>query len=584
MDSLTFKLTFPHAFTNGTTYHLRILDLVDTVGNRLDTAWLAFLFFTPTAVLPKDIIITEIMSDPSPSVNLPETEYIEIFNRSENAYDLGGWTLTDGSSRAKLPSFILLPSHYLLFTATSASTPNSPAPILKLPNFPSLNNEGESVRLLDAQGRTIDSVNYQIEWFRGSEKAEGGWSLELIDTQNPCGEDDNWASSEDESGGTPGRDNSVKANKPDITGPVMLSVVPVSQVELEITFSEKLSKRDLRDFLLVPEGSILNSYFADQSLRLIRVQVSVPLKYRTLYTLTAGVFDCNGNSIQSDFNSITFALPEQAEPGDVIINEVLFNPIPNGVDFVELFNRSPKFINLKNLLMGNVSNFSVAKSIVSQDRLLSPRSFSVITPSIATLSDQYLSLKVSTVAESALPSLPDDEGEVVIVNEAGDVIDSLHYDRDFHSPLLKDVEGISLERISEDQPTNSVANWTSALKASGFATPGFQNSNSRPSVVQQGTLLVEPMVISSTRSPYALIHYQFDEPGYVATLKILDAQGVLIRALASNEPLGFSGTFKWEAETDEGTRARQGYYVVWLEAFNSNGNLRTFRQRVIVSE
>jgi hypothetical protein len=41
----------------------------------------------------KDIVFTEIFADPSPRVELPETEYLELFNRSNNTYNLSGWKL-----------------------------------------------------------------------------------------------------------------------------------------------------------------------------------------------------------------------------------------------------------------------------------------------------------------------------------------------------------------------------------------------------------------------------------------------------------------------------------------------------------
>jgi len=46
----------------------------------------------------------------------------------------------------------------------------------------------------------------------------------------------------------------------------------------------------------------------------------------------------------------------EIEPGDVIINEILFNPVPEGNDYVELFNLSEKEIPLKNLYLASRDN------------------------------------------------------------------------------------------------------------------------------------------------------------------------------------------------------------------------------------
>ena len=57
-----------------------------------------------------DVVITEIMADPSPVVGLPNAEFIEIRNVSATAYNLNGWRLSDASATATITtSFLLQP-------------------------------------------------------------------------------------------------------------------------------------------------------------------------------------------------------------------------------------------------------------------------------------------------------------------------------------------------------------------------------------------------------------------------------------------------------------------------------------------
>jgi flagellar hook assembly protein FlgD len=68
-----------------------------------------------------------------------------------------------------------------------------------------------------------------------------------------------------------------------------------------------------------------------------------------------------------------------------------------------------------------------------------------------------------------------------------------------------------------------------------------------------------------------------------ANVKILDQQGRTIKELASNELLGMTGFFRWDGETEEGGNARIGYYIVWVELFDMDGSVVTFKKRVVIA-
>jgi hypothetical protein len=89
-----------------------------------------------------------------------------------------------------------------------------------------LNNSADVLILKDGNENTIDSVNYSDRWYKDEDKRAGGWTLEIIDPDNTCSEDQNWIASEGDAGGTPGTQNSVFANKPDLTGPKLVSTIP----------------------------------------------------------------------------------------------------------------------------------------------------------------------------------------------------------------------------------------------------------------------------------------------------------------------------------------------------------------------
>lgn len=590
-DGKSVQLSFVQQFQNGLTSTINVNGVKDLAGNALSTTF-TFLYFQSIPTQVKDIIFTEIFADPSPQINLPDAEYVEIYNRSVNPINISGWALSDGSSIALLPNKIILPNTYWVFTSpANVSKFGMNGSVLGVPNFPTLNNSNDALTLKTPSGNIIDSVNYSLSWYRNIDKQEGGWSLELIDPNNPCGEEENWAASENENGGTPGVPNSIYGNKPDLTGPKLTSVSVISTNQLVLTLNEKLENPISASvvFSISPNTEVVNYYFESLTLRSIILELAASIVSKQLYTVTIeNLFDCSGNTISSDFNTATFALTEIPEAGDLLINEILFNPRPNGVDFVELYNASNKYINLKDLKIGNINEEIVenTKIISPSNYIMAPSDYLVLTTNPIVLNSDYPQGKEDKFLSTDLPSFPDDEGSVALVDNSDSPIDYLTYDKDFHAVFIKDEEGVSLERISFTANTNAKENWTSANSSAAFATPGYMNSNSRPEhIVDVGEIDVNPPILvpTSGSSAFSQINFQFDQPGFVANVKILDHQGRLIKTIANNEVLGHVGSFRWDGDTEDGSKARAGYYIVWFEVFNPLGNVHTYRKRVIVA-
>ncbi len=590
-DGKNVVLVFTKNFSNGIQNQLDISNVQDLAGNTMVATSIPFLFFQPTTASPKDVIFTEIFPDPTPQVGLPLQEYIEIYNRSSNPLDLSGWKLSDGVSTATFDSQIILPHQYwILCSSSSTNLFAGYGNIIGLSNFPTLNNGSDALTIRDPMNITIDSANYTLNWYHDVDKQEGGWSMEIIDVNNVCGDDENWAASEDATGGTPGKQNSVFANKPDLIGPQMLSVIPQSATLLTLTFNEKLEK-DLSNavFSISPNGSVLKKNFTDLTLRQITLELTQALSLRELYTIVVtNLSDCSGNLIQQDFNQLSFALPEPADSLDVVVNEILFNPRPNGIDFVEVYNRSPKYINLKNWSLGNYQNAVMNPQVITAENLIiPPAGYIAFTSDPDVLVAQYPQASQKKLFKTNLPSLPDDEGSIALIADQPLVIDHFSYSQKMHSPFINDNEGVSLERISFSESTHDVGNWKSASSTSGFATPGFINSNARPEAsITANAVTLDPEIFSPSvpGKDFSKINYKFDQSGKVANIKILDQQGRLIKTLAVNETLAYEGFYRWDGDRDDGSRARVGYYVVWFEVFDSSGSVNVYRKRAVIGK
>src|SRR6185295_5140297 len=81
----------------------------------------------------------------------------------------------------------------------------------------------------------------------------------------------------------------------------------------------------------------------------------------------------------------------------------------------------------------------------------------------------------------ALPSYPDDKGDILLLNGQGDIVDEVKYSDDWHFKLIDNAEGVSLERIDPSGSSQDAANWHSAASTAGFGTPTYKNSQYKQS-------------------------------------------------------------------------------------------------------
>ncbi len=585
-------LSFEKKFSDNVSYTITVTGVRDKAGNLMQQSEEKFYAISHHEPSFKDIIFTEIFADPTPRVGLPLVEYLELFNRSTKSFNLAGWIVQDENAALLLPNIVILPNEYVILSSQPSQF-NTYGKSYGSSDFPSLNNSGDWLVLQDSIGVTIDSVHYSDTWYNDDELQNGGWSLELIDPENICDESQNWTGSEGVLGGTPGAQNSVFANKPDITPPILQSAIPVFSDILVLSFDQGLDKTlpDKSNFVIDPVIEIIDVSFIDPSHRQLELALGQHVVPGITYSISVNsVFDCSGNLIDASHNRCFFGLAEAAIPGDIVINEILFNPKPGGVDFVEIVNSSQKFINLKNWRVGNLDNDTIGnlKTITSQDFLFPPGDYLVLTEDLDALRGEYPQLSEANVfvIVDKLPPFNDDTGSVLVTNAGPEIMDSFSYSTSMHSVFLKDTEGVSLERIELKRPTADAQNWKSASSSSGYATPGYINSNSRSDpALSDETIQLDPEVFVpfAGQPDFVAIHYKFDQGGYVANIRIVDSQGRVVKRIVNNEILGTEGRFRWEGDRDDGLSARLGYYMVWFEVFDQSGNVRTFFKSVAIA-
>lgn len=581
------EITFNESITPGETYEFTLSGMSDCWGNELAETSLTFGFGRQPSF--NEVIITEILFDETPSVGLPEREFIELFNVSSDVIYMEGVSLIDVSGSTTLPSFNINPGEYKVLTTTSGASEFDDA--IGVPSFPSLSNSGEQL-ILAAGSELIFSISYDPDWHEES-RSEGGYSLEMIDVTNPCVESGaNWTSSLNPNGGTPGATNSVNnpESVPDNMPPNLINVTAISSDSLRLTFSEKLDPGSILtiSYSFSPNVGVQSSSLVPEFPRTIYLKLNSDLAENERYTLSiSNVTDCNGNEIAD--NEIVFALPVEAIEGEVLLSEVLFNPRTNGVDFVEIYNNSDNFITLKNWQLARFNDEGLdGQVILSEEELvLNPRDFLVFTPDAEVLLNNYPKGVASKFFElSPFPGYANDTGTVVLINALEEITERFFYDEEYHFNLLKSVDGVSLERVSYNEATNNSNNWRSASSTVGFATPGYENSQSLNTSSSMARVSADPEVFipgnSGSGRDFTTINYQFDEPGKFANVNIYDQTGRLVKNLAQGALLSTTGFLRWDGDTNGGNMARVGYYLILFEIYDSSGNSETIKETVVV--
>ena len=542
-----------------------------------------------------DVVIDEIMADPTPIIGLPNNEWLELKNTTTTVINLQNWRIGDATGQSgPMPGFILQPDSFVIIcTGSAVAAMSAFGNTISVTSFPSLDNDGDQLFLKAANGKTIHAVSYTAAWYRNEVKKEGGWTLEMIDTKNPCAGSSNWKASININGGTPGKKNSIDAVNNDVTAPQLKRAYTTDNTTIVLVYDEPVDSLT---------GAAVSEYSADGRLiftsattigplfNTVQLKTSVQLSANTVYTITAnGIKDCKGNTIGTA-NKVKVGLPVDAAAGEWIINEILFNPKSNGYDYVEFYNNSNKIFDAAKLYIANRNTSGVISSIKvlsTAPYYIFPGDNIVTTEDAGNLALNYLVKNPDNVlAISTLPSFSDNEGDVIALNFQGTVVDEVKYKDDWHFKLIDNAEGVALERIDPFALSQDAINWHSAASTAGYGTPTYKNSQYKLVQSINATIELIPKVFSPDndgRDDIATIQYIVDGPGYVANIIIYDAAGRPIRNLIRNGTLSLTGYWNWDGLDDKGNKLPVGTYIIFTELFNLQGKKEKFKNTVVLA-
>ena len=589
-DSVTFSSTslskiiirYNTPLPANTSLSLRISNIADLEGNTMSDTVFQFRIYQSQLF---DIVISEIMAKPSPVVNLPDAEYVELRNRTNFPINLNGWRLQLGNTSRAMSNTIIDANGYALVTAASNVHLFSDYGTVATISAMQITDAGQTIRLSDNYGNLVHFITFSDSWHENGLKRNGGWSLEMIDIHNPCEEQNNWSSSQNNKGGTPCKENSIAKNNPDINNPQLEMVAYEGDNKITVYFSETMLPDKLlnKNSYQISHSMLIDSILSiANNLRSVTLALSDSLRPNLVYTLTVvdTLFDCVENIVPLQ-SFTTFGYATYPVENDIVINEILFNPLENGVEFVEIYNRSHKIIDLRTLRLSNFRNngdMDTGRVVSPLGKQLFPQQYMVLTTKPEVVQNQYHCPKPENfICMNSLPNYANTRGTVILLRDIDlEVIDLFTYNEKMHYPLLRSYKGVSLERIHFDRKTQDEFNWHSAASTAGYATPGDKNSAFSENITQTSHFEVYPETFSPDGDGYndnLNIAYSFPQAGYRASIYIYNVAGKRLRTLINNQLLETEGYFTWDGIIDGGIKASIGTYIILIEYWNLDGEV-----------
>ncbi|PID95205.1 MAG: hypothetical protein CSA95_00835 [Bacteroidetes bacterium] len=572
-------LLFHPPFIAGQDYTIEVKGVKDRIGNEIIPS-IHHFGYHPVGV--GDILISEVMADVNPAPpGLPAVEYIELYNNTSEMVNLEGYHLSiNNRDMAVADSYPLLPHHYVVMTKQTIGQDSTELIIAEL----SIPNEACTIVLKDEEGSPVDWLLYQVTMHQES-KREGGWSLERIDPNNRGGGEKNYASSQEEKGGTPGYPNSVADNNPDHTPPYVVRTAMRDPETIMLFYSEAIQcVNEQEAFHLPPQYSLREITIPEPWECRLSLKITPPLQEGEVVTMTQGegIRDYNGNPCEP--SPVKVGLPGQATTGDIVINEVLFNPEEGFYDYAELWNRSAHVIDLAGFLFAEYDTLSGKpynwQTAVNMPYLLFPGDYLLITRDTTGFSRRYPTAGRAPLLRGAyLPPMPDHAGSLALLQRHnGAVMDFMTYHSAMHYPLLFNQEGVSLERVTKET-------WLSSGELNHFGTPGYANSQRLNSKEATGTIEIWPKVITPDndgRNDVGTITLFSESLHEVADIYVYDRAGYRIRKLKENVLLSTESVLVWDGCNDKGRVVPPGYYVVVASLRNRFGMLSPLRASIAV--
>ena len=518
-----------------------------------------------------DIILSEIMSNPSPSNGiLPEKKYIEIYNRSSKYLAANTLYISDSKNTAKLPIFTIEPCQYYLIINEIDSNFFPKSQTIKVKSMPSFNIESDFISLKNTRNEYLFQFEYSQN-MQQSDKIDGGYSLEKTNVTSGTLETNNWQSNST-TGGTPSVANSNDTIFKIEQFKIIESYFKNDTFVIKFNHNTNPNKIGKAKFKTQTDTINLN-YFQNTAKGFCKCT-----KQNSEKIIPILLEDALGNKIQNPF--VTYN--SNSSNSNIQFNEILFRNYAYKPDFIELINTDTSAIFLENINLKiydeYFQNYKSTLAFKNPFReLILPNEILAFTGNSNLLINQFpTSNKEKTIELNGFPNFSTEGGSLILINiKNGISIDKLSFDDKYHSPNIVNSIGISLEKNSPLAESSDYRNWQSAIENTGGATPGLTNSVFIKAIENNNSKhfnIPQKRIINQSSITPLHVEFQFPQSGYICNAIVFNKFGQIICESIKNQRLTQHGVLTiWPSNHDQ--LLPNENYIIKLEAFYPNGDL-----------
>ncbi|MGE5499493.1 MAG: lamin tail domain-containing protein, partial [Syntrophothermus sp.] len=404
-----------------------------------------------------DLIINEFMYAPEAG----SSEWIELFNNSSKNILFSKYRISNHADTAivKCNPVLIHPLEYFIISSDSSLFNKYPVSCpYVITEFPSLNNQGDNIIILDSLSRVIDSLKYTPLW-----GGAAGCSLEKILPSGPSAEISNWKTSVSINKATPGSKNSVSPRDFDPAINYIIITPPFPSVSDTLNFSAAIINKGLKRCSFTVELSAQDLYDTTMSEVLstspvFSLEPGDSLIWRSplmLYPPIAAKCYIFRIISESDEDKKNNSARSKIIPGyecnALVINEIMYAPPAGQSEWIELYNYQNYRVNLLGWDINDGTGPPIPHGI-GRSINIDPGQMIIIASD-----SSFFSFHKGTrcpVLITDMSSLNNDKDAIVIKDVYGNVIDSVYYYGTWGGS-----NGYSLERIFYSRPSYDKDNW-----------------------------------------------------------------------------------------------------------------------------